>query len=381
MASTISSRPNHYEALGLSPTASQDEIAKAFGKAMGLFGARSVAAAAQLGIAFETLRSPAKRRAYDESIGLAPEPQPVRAPTSVSFRISTRVAGPEPHVEPRAAERPLAHAPRPEPAPEAGASSFIASSLREIAKPIAAEALAGPTLKEELPRPRDERSAAALEQLPGPRAAEREDPAEAEDRPIDWRRPAMAVGAVVLAAGLVGALAGVSVKDDEQGQAAVTTALPPPRPHPNAAAPAAAAPIAIETPTVQARQPVRQERFQARPQRIATLQPAASATAAPVEADPSADLTAVPAQGDQAAADPLAPQPQAIETVAAAGLPLATKLVARTIERIGYACGDVASATPAQGGAGVYKVTCTSGQTYRAAPVHGRYRFRRWNSR
>lgn len=73
MASTISSRPSHYDALGLSPAASQDEIAKAFGKAMGLFGARSAGAAARLGMAFETLRNPEKRRAYDESIGLGRE--------------------------------------------------------------------------------------------------------------------------------------------------------------------------------------------------------------------------------------------------------------------------------------------------------------------
>ena len=60
---------------------------------------------------------------------------------------------------------------------------------------------------------------------------------------------------------------------------------------------------------------------------------------------------------------------------------MATTLVARTIERIGYSCGQVASTSAVEGAAGVYKVTCTSGQTYRAAPVHGRYRFRRWGSR
>jgi hypothetical protein len=30
------------------------------------------------------------------------------------------------------------------------------------------------------------------------------------------------------------------------------------------------------------------------------------------------------------------------------------------------------------GKAGVFKVTCTSGDSYRAAPVRGRYRFSRW---
>jgi hypothetical protein len=384
MASTVSSRPNYYDALGLSPTASQDEIAKAFGKAMGLFGTPSVAAAAQLGIAFETLRNPAKRRAYDASIGLAPEPRPVRAPTTVSFRISARVVNLEPHVEQRAAERPAAPEPRREAPPESQASSFIASSLREIAKPVAVEALAGAGPKAEAPRPTDEPSAAALEQRP----AERERSGEAEDRPIDWRRPAVAVGAVVLAAGLVGALAGVSVKDDEQGQVTVTAPVPALKPHPHVAAPAAAvgpadaSPMLVETAATETQQPVRPRRFEVRPQRIAAPQPPASAATAQAEVGQAADTTAAPAQSDQAAADPLAPQPPAIERVAAAGLPLASKLAARTIDRIGYACGEIASATPAEGeAAGVYKVTCTSGQTYRAAPVHGRYRFRRWGSR
>jgi hypothetical protein len=59
---------------------------------------------------------------------------------------------------------------------------------------------------------------------------------------------------------------------------------------------------------------------------------------------------------------------------------LSNGFVARTIERIGYACGDVASTARVEGEApGVFKVTCTSGQSYRAAPVRGRYHFRRWD--
>lgn len=62
-----------------------------------------------------------------------------------------------------------------------------------------------------------------------------------------------------------------------------------------------------------------------------------------------------------------------------AKLPLPNAVIARTIERIGYACGTVASITTLEGDqAGVYKVTCTSGQSYQARPVHGRYHFRRW---
>lgn len=65
--------------------------------------------------------------------------------------------------------------------------------------------------------------------------------------------------------------------------------------------------------------------------------------------------------------------------VVAAKLPLPNTVIARTIERIGYACGAVASARALEGNEpGAYKVTCTSGQSYQARPLHGRYHFRRW---
>lgn len=63
----------------------------------------------------------------------------------------------------------------------------------------------------------------------------------------------------------------------------------------------------------------------------------------------------------------------------AAKLPLSDAVVARTIERIGYACGEVAGTTPINDDTqvGSYKVTCSSGDSYRASLVDGRYRFRR----
>jgi hypothetical protein len=73
-----------------------------------------------------------------------------------------------------------------------------------------------------------------------------------------------------------------------------------------------------------------------------------------------------------------APQPVAVEAAASstARMPLGDAAVARTIRKIGYPCGSVAS-TAAGSGAGVFVVTCTSGHSYRAAPINGRYRFRR----
>jgi hypothetical protein len=58
-------------------------------------------------------------------------------------------------------------------------------------------------------------------------------------------------------------------------------------------------------------------------------------------------------------------------------MPLPKAVIARTIGRIGYPCGQVASTTAVDGASGAFKVTCTSGHSYRAAPVRGRYRFRR----
>ena len=78
---------------------------------------------------------------------------------------------------------------------------------------------------------------------------------------------------------------------------------------------------------------------------------------------------AVPAQeggptGDVPAAAAAVAEAPPVETAAA--LPLPGPVIARTIERIGYSCGKVASSSAVEGG--VYKVTCTSGASYQATP-------------
>ena len=76
------------------------------------------------------------------------------------------------------------------------------------------------------------------------------------------------------------------------------------------------------------------------------------------------------------------PADSTIVTAAAANLPLPNATVARTIERIGYSCGRIAASEPVDGAAaGVFKITCTSGDSYQATPVRGRYHFRRWGGR
>src|SRR4051812_25770572 len=74
MVSTVKSRPNHYELLGLSPAARLDEIAQAFAK--GLSEPRPFGTLAEVTVAYGTLRDPAKRKAYDSSLGLGQEPKP-----------------------------------------------------------------------------------------------------------------------------------------------------------------------------------------------------------------------------------------------------------------------------------------------------------------
>ena len=75
MVTTVRSRPSHYEVLGLTPTATVEEIAQAFVRRMSLFRARPLADVAQVTSAYETLRNPEKRREYDSVAGPKPGPK------------------------------------------------------------------------------------------------------------------------------------------------------------------------------------------------------------------------------------------------------------------------------------------------------------------
>src|SRR5205823_3143179 len=70
MISAVKSRPNHYEVLGLAPTASADEVAAAFARE--LSRPRAFGGIAEVSIAYATLRHPDKRAAYDAALGLKP---------------------------------------------------------------------------------------------------------------------------------------------------------------------------------------------------------------------------------------------------------------------------------------------------------------------
>ncbi len=68
------------------------------------------------------------------------------------------------------------------------------------------------------------------------------------------------------------------------------------------------------------------------------------------------------------------------ETDAADRPPLPSATIAGTIRRIGYACPEVTATAPmASGEPGTrrYRITCSSGDTYRATVADGRMRFRK----
>lgn len=377
MVSTISLRPNHYEILGLEWTASGDEIAKAFAREISLFRPRPLGGLAEVSVAYETLRDPIKRRAYDSSLGLGSEPAPVNSltelperapvPAPASAKLMERLAidpppAPEPRIEPP---------PRTEPRAGAGMAPFMAASLREPASSP------GPGQLHEL----EPAERIRLEpQFAGDRALH---PAKAErvpqgvDGPIEWNRPALAAGALLLSAAILGAWVGLEAGNDvqpEQTEPVVTTRLPPAEPLPIATAPPPApAPSMVEA------RPERQTRAAPAKAETARTRPPLQITLP--EEQPSEAAQFQQSQGGEVANDQTVPGSPSVEATAAK-LPLPNAVVARTIRRIGYACGQVASTTAIEGEAsGVFKVTCTSGHSYRAAPVRGRYHFRRLGSR
>jgi hypothetical protein len=341
MVSTVSARPNHYQTLGLKPTASAGEVAQAFAQAIGMFRPRAMGGVAEVSIAYETLRDPTKRRAYDASLGLTREPETVQWPVPAAARfIGSAPADP---------------VARPQAPPEPRLGSFIAESLREPVAPSAPEPQRPPEAQ-----PRTEQ--------PVPAFAAAEEAAGVESRAIAWKRPAVAASALILGVALLGAWAGMSAGGAEEPQPAgpgVTIAVPQAKPLAQVAAPAPA-PVRRGI-AAQPALPIAAKVAAARTERTPPPPPADTQAAENV-------ATASPQNTTEVAAAE-APPAEAV----AANLPLPNKVIARTIERIGYACGEVSSIAAGEA-SGVYKVTCTSGQSYQASPVNGRYRFRRLGS-
>jgi len=387
MVSAVRSRPNHYETLGLSPSASDEQIRSAFARMMGMFGAHPVGAAASVSAAFEVLRNPDKRRAYDRALGLLPEP------SSGHWKVAgvgwsspglgaawappgTQEAGEKEVPAPRNSPTGASQAPVREPR----LASFISSSLRDLARPVAPE-VAGETSDvvppQMGPQPlHPETASPAIEPAqPATPRAEAEMWLDGEPSPLDLRRPALIALGAIAAAGLVGAIAGASADDRDQqpppAKRGITVALPAAAAQPQSAVAAPVQAATISDSQIQhAPRPARvQDKRVAREQIVAAAEPIDQSQSADsgLSANPSVIV-------DVAQSAPVAGAPKAV----AASLPLSNRVIARTIARIGYSCGSVVSTTSVEGaGPGVYKVACSSGETYQATPVRGRYRFRR----
>jgi hypothetical protein len=366
MVSTLRSRPNHYEVLGLTPRATSDEVARAFAREIGPSRPHAFGDVAQVSTAYAVLRDPTRRRAYDESLGLLPKPRP-QPQVSMTGRLAPFIAA-----APTAA-RAAVPQPRPTPLPEARTASFIAASLREpqSAEPQAEVKVEVQAEVQAEPQPVAPRRTAPpnashrpLRRAPGTRLA------DVESEPVEWKRAAILGGAVVVGVGLLGAVAGMQAGNDAEAQQhdrAVTLALPQARsPAAVTTASPALAPNVKQARPERPRRPLlaRAERAQAASPPLARQeQESAAAVRSPPEMNPA----------EEAAVEAPA------AAVVAAKMPLANATIARTIARIGYPCGAVSST--ADGGApGVFTVTCTSGHSYQASPVRGRYRFRRLSS-
>ena len=376
MSSTVKSRPNHYEVLGLTPGASSDEIAQAFARELSAIRLSPIGSLAAVTVAYETLRDRIRREAYDISLGLRPKPKPPSPPppvvpqewTAFAMRASPRPA-PRPAMDPAPRAAPKAEAPPPRAVEEPKISPFVAAaSPTEPSNADFREAHPKPRTPTEHVR-RPEAKAKPSFELPAGNHLHFDEAKRFRFERADlsqWRIPVLAAGALILAVG-VGAWTGLEAgNDDEQAQAenAVTLKVPAAKPIPElAGSPLTPPPSLTED--------------QAQPARAAATRVERSRT--PLQIDLPAERPSEAAQFVQNPADEIASEPVTINPsveVTAAKLPLPNAVIARTIGRIGYPCGQVAGATAIEGAPGAFKVTCTSGHSYRAAPVRGRYRFR-----
>lgn len=382
MVSTTGLRPTHYETLGIEPDADLAAIEQAFRRKVSAFAPHSFGSVAGASVAYETLKDPAKRRAYDEKIGLIepPAPPPVadfwtgrpysmRAGRVIGARPLGANAGAAiaPVLSPPAPVRavpqpvPFMAAPRADPEPLAVVEP---APVMEPEPEPSVEVEAGPIVpvQAEITRPASVSASAA---------APTREPisfsfADAETGELDGRRTAMIAGGLVVAVGLAGAWLGWSAGGTEPGSAALSEVrqeLPTPTPPGGSVINVSDADRAAPAP-----QPQRFATFRARPSRTVPAPAEPPAEAAGIPSSPP-DLTSESATIAEAT-------PSEPATASAAALPLSRQTIARTIERIGYSCGSVSAAAPT-GSGGVFTVTCSSGQSFRASPRGGRYRFRK----
>lgn len=362
MSDFVRSRLNYYEMLRVSPTADGDEIDRAFAREGSVFRPHAFGGLTELCIAYETLRDPTSRRAYDAALRTG------RDPTSQNRSIGARAErAPEIEASPAAVKQHAIGAPLP---------PASTSTPRQWPSPIAAP-ITPLAMKPALALG----PGAELHTRPEQRIGRGDTPSLSiedylgtEVRPLDWRRAGITVGSIIVLACLLGGVAGWwsigAAAEAPQPENTVSVSLSP-------AKQLSASPALQPAP-----EPVRTMPYagidRAKPKLATRPSVERRATASPamtVEEQPE------PIAVDAGTSHQAVEQTPEISPVAAA-MPLPNKVVSRTIDRIGYACGAVSSAAPVEGEApGTYKVTCTSGQSFQASLVNGRYRFKRWERR
>ncbi len=391
MANPVRALSNHYETLQVSQRATKDEIVEAFASLMRAARMRpdiSVVRLAELSVAYETLRDPEKRCTYDASIGIdqAPAPAPAQVSPFIGAPVIDRLN--------RIAERSPDFPPEPrEPLPaqvrtEPRVAAFIAASLRETSDHSEQKA--------EAAIPSSETPSLPMERSIDPPTRPVDEGLEIEEGRLAIGRTAATLTAGVIGVAFLAFAAALPERNPDQlpprgaeAEPGLTVQLPPATSTNDS--PAATQPVAAETAINTSRSPSLQARpardaVQTKPQPAPWLavnesQPAA-APSEKVEGQPS-PTEAVAQQSSDAsppAETPAAASDPAPVSVSATTLPLASSTIARTIERIGYGCGRVLSETGVEGAAGVFNITCSSGDSYRASPVRGRYHFKRMGS-
>ncbi|MFL6728722.1 MAG: DnaJ domain-containing protein [Sphingomicrobium sp.] len=348
MGQTVRERPSHYDVLGLKPGASADEIARAFAREISIFRPHTLGGIAEVTVAYEVLRNPERRRAYDEAIGVARAAKAAPMTThGVGGGSFVRAAGP-------AARPALTLAPTTPADSPAAAATPIVEGLRELARPAPLHDPVPPVA----PRPQ---RAETTSTVPPVELSLSEETDADPGAPMPWKRAGIAAGALALTIALGAAWAGWQSSSAAPPDALKDGALLAPPTTFTVSDSEASVPL--PPPTL----------AKARPAPVKPRARAAARTARPAATSRLAEIEQGLAEPDAAAIE--APAPTAAAAAVPASLPLSRPVIARTIGRIGYPCGSVASTSAVEGG--VFTVTCSSGHSYRAAPVRGRYRFRR----
>ena len=173
----------------------------------------------------------------------------------------------------------------------------------------------------------------------------------------------------------------------EQGSSSVTLELPAPEPYRGVSIPEAPAPVAENAVDADARpeapEPAPPEPEAAEkkaPEKNAPEKKAAEKqgddeerSTAPAGAAPSEEKNGAPAARNKSNADAAPTRP--------GRPPLGDAEIARTIDRIGFPCGRVVSSEAVASAQGIYKINCSSGESYQGTSKQGHLFFRPWTGK